>query len=148
MMNRKFENLAVKQKQTQVIKGLQGKHMEIKYEVKNTAEKDNFGITVVCDEKGENGVKIRVDRKNNNLYVGHVRADFELKKDEPLKLRIFVDATFIEVYANDRQVVARSVGPRDRKKKVNSHVALFSNEGDMEVDSITTWKMKGTFEKK
>ena len=40
------------------------------------------------------------------------RAPLELKKGEPLTLRVFVDKSIVEVYANDRQAIGRHSLPR------------------------------------
>ena len=39
------------------------------------------------------------------------RAPLELQPGEPLKLRVFVDKSVVEVYANDRQAIGRRVYP-------------------------------------
>ena len=51
---------------------------------------------------------------------------FELKADEPLRLRVFVDKSVVEVFANGRQAVMRRVYPV-RTDSVG--IAIFSRGG-------------------
>jgi beta-fructofuranosidase len=70
---------------------------------------------------------------------GHVeRAPLALKDGEPLRLRVFVDKSVIEVYANDRQAICRRVYPgRDD----SLDVVLFSAGADAVFNSVKTWEM-------
>ena len=66
------------------------------------------------------------------------RAPFELEKGEPLRLRVFVDKSVIEVYANDRQAICRRVYPgRDD----SLGVCLFANGGEAVCFSVKVWEM-------
>lgn len=62
----------------------------------------------------------------------------ELKPGEPLKLRVFVDKSVVEIYANDRQAICRMVYP----SRPNSlGVALFANGGQAKFNSVKAWEM-------
>lgn len=63
---------------------------------------------------------------------------FELKAGEMLSLRVFVDKSIVEVFANERQVVTRRIYPT-RDDSVN--VSLFSNGGPTEVTRLRAWEM-------
>ncbi|TFG44746.1 MAG: hypothetical protein E4H40_09060, partial [Candidatus Brocadiia bacterium] len=76
--------------------------------------------------------------------VGSEKAPFVLNKGEALTLRIFIDTTLIEVFANERQIIMTDK-PRDADAKINDGVALFSQGQDIQVDRITAWKMKSAY---
>jgi len=66
------------------------------------------------------------------------QAPLELESGEALKLRVFVDKSVVEVYANDRQAICRRVYPgRDD----SLGVVLFANGGEAVFSSVTAWEM-------
>ncbi len=136
--------IAVKSDQDLVLKKIKGDHLELKLEVKETGAK-NFGVAVLCDDKGAGGVRITINRTKGLLEVGTEKAPFVLKADKPLTLRVFVDSTIVEVFANDVQAVIA-----DKKRaagaKINDRVVLFSAARDMTMDKITAWRMKSAYE--
>ena len=64
-------------------------------------------------------------------------APLELKKGEPLVLRIFIDKSIVEVFANDRQAIARMVYPALGGKGIS----LFSKGGDVMAKTIKAWEL-------
>ena len=62
--------------------------------------------------------------------------------DETLKLRVFVDKSVVEVFANGRQCVAMRVYP-DREDSVG--VSLRSQGQDSELKSLDAWQMKNIY---
>ena len=52
-------------------------------------------------------------------------------------LRVFVDKSIVEVFANDRQAVARRVYP----KLGGLGVKLFAKGGDVKVLSVKAWEL-------
>jgi beta-fructofuranosidase len=66
------------------------------------------------------------------------RAPLKLKDGESLRLRVFVDKSVVEIYANDRQAICRRVYPgRDD----SLGVVLFANGGEAEFSSVKAWEM-------
>jgi len=66
------------------------------------------------------------------------RAPLALKDGEPLQLRVFVDRSVIEVYANDRQAICRRVYPgRDD----SLDVVLFADGAEAVFRSVKAWEM-------
>ena len=61
-----------------------------------------------------------------------------MKADEPLSLRVFVDKSVVEVFANGRQAVMRRIYP-SREDSVG--VRLFSNGGPAGVTTLEAWDM-------
>ena len=59
-----------------------------------------------------------------------------LKDGEPLRLRVFVDKSVVEVFANGRQAVMRRIYP-SREDSVG--VKLFATGGAVTVTSLAAW---------
>ncbi len=66
-----------------------------------------------------------------------------LGKDEPLKLRVFVDKSVVEVFVNGKQCVAMRVYP-GRKDSIG--VSLRSQGKDAKLKSLDAWQMKNIYE--
>ncbi|MHC4258937.1 MAG: glycoside hydrolase family 32 protein [Planctomycetota bacterium] len=85
--------------------------------------------------------KLMVDTTNSSLNEGKKAIEggpFELKADETLTLRVFVDKSVVEVFANDRQAVARRIFP---SRKDSTGVVLFSKGGSAKVMVLKAWDM-------
>ena len=137
------KKVTVKKDAPVMLEKIKGQHLELKMVVKKPGE-HNFGVDVLCDEQGQTGLRINVNRENNLLEVGSEKAPFVLNKGEALTLRIFVDTTLVEVFANERQIIMTDK-PRDADAKINDGVALFSQGQDIQIDKITAWKMKSAY---
>ncbi len=68
-------------------------------------------------------------------------APFELKPGEPLRLRVFIDRSVLEVYANDRQCITQRIYP---SRADSLGVTLFSRGGAAKVTSLDVWDMSPT----
>ena len=66
-------------------------------------------------------------------------APFELAAGEMLKLRIFLDRSVLEVFANGRQYVTQRIYPT---RDDSLGVALFARGGKVTVKSIDAWDME------
>ena len=87
------------------------------------------------------------NRRWKRHSLGHVpdaqpvivqEAPFALAADEPLKLRIFLDRSVLEVFANDRQCISQRIYP----VRTNSlGLRLFAGDNDVKVKSIEAWDM-------
>jgi beta-fructofuranosidase len=66
-------------------------------------------------------------------------APFELANDEPLKLRIFVDRSIVEVFAGGRQCLALRVYPQRRD---SLGVSISARNGDASLRRLDCWQMK------
>ena len=65
-------------------------------------------------------------------------APFELLPGESLKLRIFLDRSVLEVFANGRQCVTQRIYPT---RSDSLGVTLFSRGGSVDVKSVDAWDM-------
>ena len=83
--------------------------------------------------------KLKIDTRRSSLTEGTKSVEagpFELKKGETLKLRVFVDKSIIEVFANSRQAVCRRIYP-SRRDSVG--VALFARGNSVNVPVLQAW---------
>ena len=62
-----------------------------------------------------------------------------LAKGETLKLRIYLDQSVVEVFANGRQCLAKRIYP---SREDSHHFRFFTIEGSAELRSFTAWEMK------
>jgi sucrose-6-phosphate hydrolase SacC (GH32 family) len=137
------ENITVKKDTTVLLKKIKGDRLELKVVIKNSGDQ-SFGTDVLCDEEGKSGLRITVNREKNLLEMGREKAPFELKKGQPLTLRIFIDGTVVEVFANDLKTIMLDKR-RAADAKINDRIVLFSTGGDLTVDKISAWKMKSAY---
>lgn len=70
-------------------------------------------------------------------------ASFVLNQGEPVKLKVFIDKSVIEVFVNGRQVVAMRVYPGREDSK---GVSIRSQGQDAVLKSIDAWQMKSIYE--
>ena len=137
------KKITVKGGETYSLKAIAGDAIEIEL-LSKVYGAEEFGIDVLCDEKGENGTRVALNRKDNVLKVGRVTAPFKMKDGDDLRLRIFVDKNLVEVFANDIQAVFC----KDGKLNTGATTRLFSTGGDFTADKITGWKMKSAYKGK
>lgn len=109
-----------------------------------------FGLKICCSPDGAEQTVIMYDRAENKLKIDTTRsslgmgpklveaAPFELLPNESLKLRVYVDGSLIEIFANERQAVTRQIYPT-RQESIN--VLLFSQGGATHVNPINAWQM-------
>jgi len=82
-----------------------------------------------------------IRRGRDNVDVPIQIAPFTLGVDEPLTLRIFIDKSIIEIYANRKQCITQRIYPT---LKDSVGVKLFSRCGTVEFSSIDAWDIKTT----
>lgn len=133
--------IMVKTDAAYALKEVNGDAIELELTVKAPVANE-FGLDVLCGKDGKNGLRITVAGESKLLKVGKVEAPFELKKDEDLVLRVFIDKNFVEVFANDRQA---AVAAADRYAQEKTGISLFSKGGDTAVKEVRSWKMKSIY---
>jgi len=122
------------------IPGLEGDTLEIRAVVRpGTARR--HGLRVYADPTGVGGLPITVDLAAQTLSVGETTAPFTLPRGEDLVLRVFLDKSVVEVFANDRQaVVAARRGPPS-----GMHASLFAEGGEAVVREVRWWRMRSIY---
>jgi beta-fructofuranosidase len=84
---------------------------------------------------------LKLDTNKSSLAEGPKKieaAPFALKPGELLTLRVFVDRSVVEVFANDRQAALRRIHPC-RPDSVG--VSVFANGGAAKVRQVKAWQM-------
>jgi len=134
-------NISVKRGIAYPLKHVASDALELELQFRAPSAKE-FGIDVLCDKNGKNGLRIALNAKDKTLKVGPVRAPFTLQDGEDLTLRVFIDKNLVEVFANDRQAVMHA--PKLLSLE-NTGARLFSVDSDVQVDSVRSWKMKSVY---
>lgn len=81
------------------------------------------------------GASLRPDVKSRSPEI----AMFQLDQDEPIRLRVFVDQSIVEVFVNDVKAIALRVYPL---REDSDGVALFSKGGSTTLQSLDAWRMR------
>jgi len=144
-----LENLTITADAELPLKDIRGNSIELSIEmvpdgagrcgVKVCTSPDDQEQTLVFYDAAEKMLKI--DPSKSSLGEGPKSVEagpFELRSAEPLKLRVFVDKSVVEVFANDRQAVMRRIYPT-RKESIG--VVLFSRGGSARVKKLQAWDM-------
>ncbi len=141
-------NFTIKTDSELELKGYGKELLELEITLQRGNAKE-IGVKVACSEDGreqtilyyDNSEKmLKVDATQSSIGFGRKNiesAPFELKKSEPLVLRVFVDKGIVEVYANDRQAIARSIYP----KLGGTGVKLFAKGGNVKIESVKAWEL-------
>jgi beta-fructofuranosidase len=126
-----------------------GNSFELQIELSSLAA-HQFGVEVCRSPGGEETTSIYYDADDATLIVDTRRsslgdgvkvteaAPFKLGEGEPLSLRIFVDKSVVEVFANDRLAVARRIYP---SRPDSLGVSLFARGGNVEAARVDAWDM-------
>jgi beta-fructofuranosidase len=109
----------------------------------------SYGVKVCVSDDGREETKIYYDSRDHKLKFDTGKsglaygrkiteeAPLELKNGEPLVLRIFIDRSVVEVFANDKQAIARMIYPTLK----GYGISLFSEGGGIEVKSVKAWEL-------
>ncbi len=115
----------------------------------NSATARKYGVKVRASAGGEEETLLYYDADARQLCFDSTRsgmdgrrvleqAPLELKEGEPLVLRVFVDKSVVEVYANDRQAIGRRVYPG---RADSQQVVLFAAGGQADIASVKAWEV-------
>lgn len=146
---KKRTDLAVQANTELALEDIAGNSLELDLEINGGGAKQ-YGIKVCCSPKGEEQTlvyydalekKLKIDTTKSSLTEGPKSIEagpLELKAGEPLKLRVFVDKSVVEVFANGRQAAMRRIYP---SREDSAGVAVFSNGGPADVTRLEAWEM-------
>jgi sucrose-6-phosphate hydrolase SacC (GH32 family) len=132
--------VVVKGEAARQLKEIGGRAIELEA-VFSSPQAREVGLDVLCDGRGENGLRVAVAADRKTLSVGNVQAPFALKAGEDLTLHVFIDHGVVEVFANDRQAAVAAC----KYVAENLGIRVFSRGGDTTVKRITGWKMKSIY---
>jgi len=145
----KKEDFALQSGQDLVVDDIGGNSLELYIEMESS-EASAFGVKVCVSPDGQEETLIYYDAIEGKLKIDTRKSGpddtpktveagpFELKEGERLKLRIFVDKSVVEVFANSRQAVMRRIYP-SRPDSVG--VSLFSTGGKTQVHALESWSI-------
>jgi len=132
--------------------GISGESAEIELEVPAEAAA-RLRLKVRCGKDASGGAEIRYDASARELVFDASavplrggaeaieRAPFALRAAEPLKLRVFVDRSVVEVFANDRQAICRRIYPRGDDTR---RLYLSAAEGEVPFAKLRAWEIDAT----
>jgi len=145
----KKEDLTIPSDTDLTVDGVGGNSLELIIDMVS-AEASAYGVKVCVSPDGQEETLVYYDAAEGKLKVDTRKSGpadtpkaveagpFELKEGERLKLRVFVDKSVVEVFANSRQAVMRCIYP-SRPDSVG--VSLFSTGGTTEVPAIEAWSI-------
>jgi beta-fructofuranosidase len=122
--------------QTRRLEIVAGDALEIQLTIRQAGAK-RYGVKLHASTDLTRGIDLIVDPAAKTIQLGATTAPFELKPQEDLTLRIFIDRRIVEVFANERQALFK----QHAYKPDETGVCLFSEGGQMEVKEIKAWKM-------
>ncbi len=143
------KNFALQSGVDLVVDDVRGNSLELYVEMESSDAKE-FGVKVCVSPDGQEQTVISYDVAEGKLKVDAGKSGpedkaksveagpFELKDGERLKLRIFVDKSVVEVFANSRQAVVRRIYPAQPD---SLGVSLFTAGGPAKVHTLKSWKI-------
>lgn len=133
-----------------------GSTFEIAAEI-DPASAEECGVKVCCSPDGDEQTRIYYDAFNKRLGIdrqrsslvqgGRISADiqegaFAISPGESLRLRVFVDCSVIEVYANDAACITSRAYP---SRSDSAGVRVFAR-GGARINSIDAWRLRAIWE--
>ena len=143
-----WSNVALADGDTKLLDGVVGDSCELEITIDSVSAKQ-VGLKVRASPGGEEETLLYYDSQAKQLVFDSTRsgvagrrvverAPLELKDGEPLKLRVFVDKSVVEIYAADRQAICRRVYPG---RPDSLGVILFAAGGKATLSSVKAWEM-------
>jgi len=134
---------------TKTLDGVVGDSCELGITADSAATAKQVGVKVRASADGEEETLLYFDAEAKQLVFDSTksgvdgrrtveRAPFELRDGEPMKLRVFVDKSIVEIYANDRQAICRRVYP---VRSDSLGVVLFATGGAVKFSRVKAWEM-------
>lgn len=136
--------------ETRILEGVSGDACELQVRLRPVPG-GRSGVKVRRSQDGQEETLLYYDAASRELVFDATRsgshgrtilerAPLPLQPGETLNLRVFVDASVVEVFANDRQAICRRVYP----KPESLAVALFSGAGEAYFEQVTAWDIAPT----
>ncbi len=143
-----------------VLKNIRGNAMEIIAEIDSrnapmvemsvlrSPDKEEFTRIAFFRSRGYRGKSLITIDSSYSSLLPNVRlrapetAPISMGRDEPLKLRVFIDKSSVEVFVNGKQCVGLRVYP-GREDSVG--VSLRSQGRDSQLKSLDAWQMKNIY---
>ncbi|MCL4181055.1 MAG: GH32 C-terminal domain-containing protein [Verrucomicrobia bacterium] len=147
---KRLANLPVPADGELTVADVAGNSLELCLEI-DAPNATQYGIKVCCSPDGTEQTlvyydaaerKLKIDTTRSSLTEGPKNVEagpLALKPGEPLKLRVFVDKSIVEVFANEgRQAVMRRIYP---SRSDSLGVRLFSNHAPARAAILDAWEL-------
>jgi beta-fructofuranosidase len=134
----------------QLVHNIQGNVLDLELVIEPLGA-SRCGVKVCCSPDGTEETVVGYDRAGEKLFIDIQRSSsqgmglktveagpFRLYGAELLSLRVLIDKSVIEVFANNRQGVLRRIYPSHPE---SVQVKLFSEGGAARVHSLIGWEM-------
>ncbi len=155
--HKQFNKIDIPKDEDVSLQEISGDDLELFVEI-DPGEAEEIGVKVRCSPDGSEETLIsympdkQVLRVNfekttvldNVSYVNDATiqdAPFELKEGETLKLRIFIDRSVLEIFANGRQSLTQRIYP---SKVTSQEVRLFAKGGEGKAVKVEAWHIQPT----
>ena len=142
-------NLAIATDKEVVLPKIAGNTLELEFQIEpQDAKQVGVKICRSPDREEETLIsydateqKLKVDATKSGLAEGQKAveaAPFALQPGELLTLRVFVDRSVVEVFANERQAITRRIYPA---RPDSLGVSVFANGGAAKVKQVKVWQL-------
>jgi beta-fructofuranosidase len=143
-----FDDVTLAQDAEFELEGINGRSCEITFSV-DLQSAQRVGLRVRSSTQNEETTLLYYDAFRKKLVFDSTEsgalgrtvveeAPFVVPEDQPLKLRVFIDNSVVEVFADDRQAITRRVYP---EREDSNRVRLFCRGGAAAFTGIETWEM-------
>lgn len=151
----KFDNIILEHDREFELTGINGRSCEIALKV-DVMSAQRVGLKVRTSSNNEETTLLYYDTSRQKLvfdaeesgplartngrqqFKNVEEAPLTIRAGKPLDLRVFVDNSVIELFADGRQAITRRVYPQ---REDSERALLFCNGGDAAFSSIETWEM-------
>ena len=144
------EEIVLSGKTEYIVPHVEGKALEISANIQPDSEAE-CGLKVLCSPDGKEQTRIVYKSDSGQIFVEREQASLDQRADgnaatmpvslvdgEPLKLRVFVDHSILELFVNEHLCLACRVYPT----RVDSEgVRLFSLKGTTTVTNLDIWQL-------
>ncbi len=137
---RQIDRLTVRADTVLPLAGITGNTLELEVTLQPGTARE-FGLDVLTDAHGAQGVRVAIDPERKLLRVGKVEAPFDPPPGQDLTLRVFLDKNLVEVFANDRQAAVTALPYAAH----HLGLAVFSTGGDLHVPTLRSWRIQSIY---
>ncbi len=145
---KRFNDITLDQDSELELEGINGRSCEVAFRVGLTTAQ-RVGVRVRTSSNNEETTLLYYDAPRKKLVFDSTesgplgmrvveKAPFVISGDERLELRVFIDNSVVEVFANDRQAITRRVYP---DLDGSDQIRLFCQGGGAAFADIETWEM-------
>lgn len=120
--------------------------IEIEFEADQV---DDYGLAVCCAPDGAEQTRIVIKPEQGELWVEHVGADpalalpmerapLTLTPEQPVRLRVFVDSSVLEIFVDDGPCLITRIYPQ---RADSQGVRLFAAGAPVDVAHLSAWRL-------